>query len=80
MQFISGSLEGLVKSLKAKVRPCEVLEDGCPECGFPEEGHECSGCQSKSKAQDVFPRTYRFIKKTFGLDHLHTLLAKQVRM
>ena len=79
MQFLSGSLDGLCEALKNKVRRYELFDHGCPECGFPKEGHECADCASKRSIESVFPRTSQWVTQTFGADHLRTLLGKQVR-
>ena len=79
MQFLSGSLDGLCEALKNKVRRYELFDHGCPECGFPKEGHECADCASKRSIESVFPRTSQWVTQTFGADHLRTLLGKHVR-
>ena len=76
LKFLPKSLDKLTKTLRNKAQ----FPQDCAECKDKNllSVPLCTSCFSKKHPKEVFTNTYKYIQDNFGVQHLDSLLKKQV--
>ena len=76
LKFLPKSLDKLTKTLRNKAQ----FPQDCAECKDKNllSVPLCTSCSSKKHPKEVFTNTYKYIQDNFGVQHLDSLLKKQV--